>query len=144
MERDACRKELSCYVGMLNAICRAVAGKHAFTPREKEEARAMMRDFKKTLDARICELQKREGDGKLNRAEEAFLLPALLEARTRVRVRWNSNPGQSGSANSTRPASTCSTCCLSSSRRAQRALGLGIRRGFSGVPAASGNAINIS
>ena len=93
MDRDACREDLICYVGMLNAIQQAVAGKRAFTQREKEEARAMMRDFKNTLNASICELQKRGGDGRLSPAEEAFLLPALLEARSRIRVRWNSNPG---------------------------------------------------
>jgi hypothetical protein len=76
----------------LQKLADLVSDGSALTGPAKEQAQALMKAAKESLSEDYRRMATVSGQAGLNATERAFLYPAVHEASTKIRVKWNSKP----------------------------------------------------
>lgn len=91
-EENAVIEQLRAHRDRLRAIMDLVGDRLPLPRDAKERAQSLMQAAKESLGADYKRMSTVSGEASLNPTEDAYLRPAVHEAFTHLRVKWNSNP----------------------------------------------------
>lgn len=97
-EETAVIEQLRAHRDRLQKVADLVPERPSLTGAAKEQAQALMKSAKELLTEDYRRMATVSGQAALNAPERAFLYPAVHEASTKVRVKWNSNPSSQWSS----------------------------------------------
>ncbi|MHB1785269.1 MAG: basic helix-loop-helix domain-containing protein [Acidimicrobiales bacterium] len=91
-EENAVIDQLRAHRDRLRAVMDLVGDRLPLPKDAKERAQTLMQAAKESLRADYKRMSTVSGEAALNPTEDAYLRPAVHEAFTHLRVKWNSNP----------------------------------------------------